>query len=75
MLSGPTVAVAATGIATPSANDRIFYVIEIDAQELVETQPYLQLQVTCASSSFLLSAVAILSGGRHQYQASPSVTA
>lgn len=74
-LTGPLVAVAATGIATPSANDGIFYVIELDATELPDGQPYLQLQVTCAASGFLVSAVAILSAGRQQYQGSPSVTA
>lgn len=73
--STPTTAVAATGIATPTANDNVFYVIELDASELPDGQPYLQLQVTCAASSFLVSAVAILSGGRQQYAGSPAVTA
>ncbi len=75
VLTGPIVAVAATGVASPTALDNTFYVIELDAAELPDGQPYLQLQVTCASSSFLVSAIAILSAGRQQFQASPTVTA
>lgn len=75
VVTGPLVAVPATGIASPSAADGIFYVIELDAEELPDGQPYLQLQITCAASSFLVSAVAVLSAGRQQYQGSPTVTA
>lgn len=75
VLSGPLVAVAASGIASPSNNDGIFYVIEVDSAELPDGQPYLQLQVTNPASSILVSAVAILSAGRQQYQGSPTVTA
>jgi len=75
VLTGPTVAVAATGIASPTANDNVFYVIELDSTELPDGQPYLQLQITNPSSSILNSAVAILSAGRQQYQGSASVTA
>lgn len=73
--AGPTVAVAATGIATPTGNDNVFYTIELDSSELPDGQPYLQLQVTNPASSVLMSAVAILSAGRQQYQLSPTVTA
>ncbi len=75
VVTGPTIAVAATGIATPTAADGVFYVIELDAAELPDGQPYLQLQVTCAASGFLLSAVAILSGARNAYQGSATITA
>lgn len=75
VLTGPTVAVASVGIATPSAADNIFYVIEIDSSELPDGQPYLQLQLTNPASGALNSAVAILSGGRQQFQGSPTVTA
>lgn len=76
VLSGPfVVADASVGIPSPSANDGIFYVIEIDSAELPDGQPYLQLQVTNPSSSVLIAASAILSGGRNQYAGSPTVTA
>lgn len=75
VLTGPTVAVASAGIAAPSANDNIFYTIEIDSSELPDGQPYLQLQVTNPATSALVSAFAILSGGRQQFQGSPTVTA
>jgi len=75
VVTGPTLAVAATGIATPSANDNIFYTIELDSSELPDGQPYLQLQFTNPATSCLQSAVAILSAGRQQFQGSPTVTA
>lgn len=74
VLVGPT-ANAATGITSVTAADKVFYVIEIDSTELPDGQPYLQLQVTCPASSILVSAVAILSAGRFQYQGSATVTA
>lgn len=75
VLAGPTIAVAATGIASPTANDNVFYVIELDSTELPDGQPYLQLQFTNPATSCLQSAVAILSGGRQSYQGSATVTA
>lgn len=74
VLAGPTT-VAATGITSVSAADGIFYVIEVDAAELPDGSPYLQLDLTNPASSCLNSAVAILSGGRQQFQGSPTVTA
>jgi hypothetical protein len=60
---GARTAVLAAGY-TPSANDTIFYVIEIDARELADGSPYVQLSFTNGSNSVIASAVAILSGAR-----------
>jgi hypothetical protein len=60
---GARTAVLAAGY-TPSANDGIFYVIEIDAQELPDGSPYVQLSLTNGSNSVIASAIAILSGAR-----------
>ena len=80
VLSAPTV-LAATGDTSISANDNIFYTIEIDSAELqavVENggaeSPWVQLEITNPASSILNSAVAILSGGRQSYQKSATVT-
>ena len=62
---GPAEAIAAAG-KTPSANDNIFYVIEVDARELSDGKQFVQLSLTNASgNSVIASAVAILSGARH----------
>ncbi len=74
VLVGPT-SNAATGITTITGSDNVFYTIEMDSTELPDGQPYLQLQVTMPASSNLVSAIAILSAGRYQYQGSASVTA
>lgn len=60
---GARTAVAATGI-TPSANDTIMYVIELDAAELSEGYNWVELHLTNTSNSVIASAVAILSGAR-----------
>ena len=60
---GPRTAVAAAGL-TPSANNNIMYVIEIDAAELGEGTPNLRLEITNGVNSVIASAVAILSGAR-----------
>ena len=57
-------AVALAG-QTPSANDNIFYVIEIDHDELAEGFEYVQLSLTNGANAVLASAVAILSGARY----------
>jgi hypothetical protein len=72
---GVRTSVAATGITTITANDNVFYVIEVDAAELPDGSPYLQLAVTMPASSNLVSAVAILSGARNAFVSSPTVTA
>jgi hypothetical protein len=66
--------VAAAGY-TPSANDGIFYVIEIDASELADGFPYIQLQLTNGANSVIASAIAILSGSRFAGVSSTTATA
>lgn len=56
--------VLATG-RTPVAADNIMYVIEIDAMELPDGKPYVQLSLTNGTNSVIASAIAILSGGRY----------
>lgn len=50
---------------TPSANNDIMYVIELDAADLSADKPYVQLQLTNGTNSVIASAVAILSGARY----------
>jgi len=57
-------AVAAAG-KTPSANDGIMYVIEIDADELSDGKGFIELSLTNGVNAVLASAVAILSGARY----------
>jgi hypothetical protein len=71
---GARTAVAAAGY-TPSANDGIFYVIELDANELADGSPYVQVQLTNGANSVIASAVAVLSGARYAETQSPTVTA
>jgi len=71
---GAKTAVAATGLV-PSATDGIFYVIEIDAQQMPQGYPYLQLVVNNGVNSVIASAVAVLSGARHACDQSPTVLA
>jgi hypothetical protein len=61
---GARTAVAAAGM-TPNAADNITYVIELDARELTDGYPWVEVSMTNASgNSVLCSAVAILSGAR-----------
>lgn len=57
-------AATAAGV-TPSANDTIFYVIELDASQLSDGYNFVQLQLTNGTNSVIASAVAILSGSRY----------
>ncbi len=66
------IAVPATGYA-PSANDNIFYVIEIDTAQLPQGFPYLQVQITNGANSVLATIHAILSGSRYGQDQSPTV--
>jgi hypothetical protein len=50
---------------TPSANDSIMYVIELDHTELPETKHFVQLRLTNGVNSVIAAAVAILTGGRY----------
>lgn len=69
---GPKEAIAAAG-RDPSANDNIFYVIELDGRELSDGFPWVELALTNGTNSAIVSAVAILSGSR--YAADQSDTA
>jgi hypothetical protein len=68
---GARTAVAAAGY-TPSANDGIFYVIELDANELADGSPYVQVQLTNGSNSVIAAIVAVLSGARFAETQSPT---
>lgn len=57
-------AVAATGI-TPSANNGIMYVLEIDQTDLVDGDEWVELSLTNGTNSVIASAVAVLSGSRY----------
>lgn len=57
-------AVLATGY-TPSANDGIMYVIELDAGALPDDKPFVQLSLTNTANAVIGSAIAILSGARY----------
>jgi hypothetical protein len=63
-LLGARTAVAAAGY-TPSANDGIFYVIELDSSELADGSPYVQVQLTNGTNSVIAAIVAVLSGARY----------
>lgn len=63
-LGARTKAEAATGIDV-SANDNITYVIEIDAAELSDGFPCLELKWSACGGATYGSAVAILSGARY----------
>lgn len=62
-LLGAKVAVPSTGF-TPSANDGIFYVIELDAQELPDGSPWVRIVEANASNSVLNTIAVFLSGAR-----------
>ena len=61
---GARTAVTTAGL-TPSANDNIMYVIEIDAADLSDGYEYIQLSLTNGVNSVIASAIAILSGARY----------
>lgn len=66
--SGDTLGVRTAALAageTPSANDNIFYVIELNASELSDGYPWVELSLTNGANANLVSAVAILSGARY----------
>jgi len=73
---GARVAVLSTGF-TPSGNSGIFYVIELDANTLPAGQDWVQVLINDTSPSSintLVSAFAILSGGRFVGDESLTVT-
>lgn len=63
-LGARTKAVAATGIDV-SANNSTLYVIEIDADDLTDGYPCLDLKWSNPGGSTIVSAVAILTGARY----------
>lgn len=64
VISGKLSALAA-GV-TPSANDDIFYVIELDAQELTENFHWVEVELTNGANSVIASVNAVLTGARYQ---------
>ena len=71
---GARTAVLAAG-TTPSANDTIMYVIELDASELSDGSHFVQLSMTNGVNSVIACAVAILSGARYAEEQSPTAIA
>ena len=71
---GAAEAVAATG-KTPSANDNIMYLIEVDADELPAGFPNLRVSLTNGANAVLASVVAFLSGSRYQEDQSATAIA
>jgi len=67
--------VAATGITSPSANNGIFYVIEIDAQELSDGFNWIEVDIANPAQSNIGSVQAVLSGARFQNEASATAIA
>lgn len=58
---------------TPPATDKIFYVIEIDAADLPQGSPYIQVAEADATNSVIASAAALLSGPRQACDQSATV--
>ena len=67
-------AATATGV-TPSANDNIFYIIELDAAELSDDSHFVQLSLTNNTNSVLAAAHAWLTGARYAEESSPTAIA
>lgn len=68
---GARTAATTSGIDV-SANDNITYVIEIDASELADGYPCLQLKWSAPGGATLVSAVAVLTGARYAGPDSPT---
>jgi len=64
---------ASTGLTDMSANDGIFYVIELDASELPDGKPYVQVVIANGANSVIAGLIAVLSGGRYEHRASETV--
>jgi len=65
MLGSRTAVTGATGINTPTTND-IFYVFEIEAEDLPEGYPNIQLQLSALDNTTYVSAICVLSGYAYQ---------
>ena len=68
---GARTAVLAAGL-TPSPDDTIMYVIELDASELSDGSEFVQLSLTNGVNSVIASALAILTGARYGEDQSPT---
>lgn len=71
VLGSVNVATAA-GITSISANDGIFYTIELDSTVLADGFPYVQVSITDSGNTTIAAIIAILSAGRNQYGGSPT---
>jgi hypothetical protein len=67
------VATATTAGIDLSETDNIFYVIEIDADQLSAGYPWIYVNVTSAAAANFLTAVAVLSGPRYSGPATRTV--
>lgn len=63
---------ATTAGFTTSANDNIFYVIEIDASELSDGYPYFRVHGTDPGGATTINVVVILSGIRYAIENTPT---
>lgn len=70
---GARTPVTAAGFV-PTANDDVYYVLEVDADTLPPGSPYLQLDIANGAESVIASAVAILSGLRQAGESNPTAT-
>jgi hypothetical protein len=68
---GPKTAVTSAGFQ-PTATGGVFYVIEIDAAELPQGSPYIQVVEANGSNADFAAVVAILSGSRFAEDQSPT---
>lgn len=66
-------ATATTAGITPSANDNIFYEIEIDSVVMPAGSSYLRVHITNGVNSCIAAVVAFLSGARYAEDQSPTV--
>lgn len=71
VLTGPTTA-ASTGIVPTQMNNSM-YVIELDSPELADGSPWVEISFGAGATSCVIAAAAVLSAGRHAYNASPTV--
>jgi len=62
---GSLAAFTSAGI-TPSANDTIMYVLEVDASELPDGSPWLEVELTNGTNSVIAAVIVVLTGSRYQ---------
>lgn len=74
VLGAKVAATAADGV-TPTADDNVFYVIELDSADLPEGKPWVRVELANGANSVIASAVAVLTGGRYSGPESPTVLA